>query len=127
MYGSPSCVCDLGVIPGRLFGYPPEPIMTPRGPVTVCPESVGGWHTILSSIFLHGGWLHLILNMWTLWIFGPAMEARCGRMGFLALYIGGALVALQLPISAFAFWADDAGKGGKTDKPGAKGFLAAMR
>ncbi|RME97037.1 MAG: rhomboid family intramembrane serine protease, partial [Alphaproteobacteria bacterium] len=28
----------------------------------------------LTNMFLHGGWLHLILNMWTLWIFGPAVE-----------------------------------------------------
>jgi membrane associated rhomboid family serine protease len=34
------------------------------------------WWPLLTNTFMHGGWLHLILNMWTLWIFGPAMEAR---------------------------------------------------
>lgn len=48
---------------------------------------------LLTNTFMHGGWLHIILNMWTLWIFGPAMEAHCGRPGFLALYIGGAVAA----------------------------------
>lgn len=48
---------------------------------------------LLTNTFLHGGWLHIILNMWSLWIFGPAMEARCGRPGFLILYFAGAVAA----------------------------------
>jgi membrane associated rhomboid family serine protease len=47
----------------------------------------------LTNTFMHGGWLHLISNMWFLWIFGPAMEARFGRLGFAALYVGGAVAA----------------------------------
>lgn len=31
-----------------------------------------------TNMFLHSGWLHLILNMWTLWLFGPAIEDRLG-------------------------------------------------
>jgi membrane associated rhomboid family serine protease len=38
-------------------------------------------------MFLHGGWLHLILNMWTLWIFGPAVEDRIGSLRFILFYI----------------------------------------
>ena len=34
----------------------------------------------VSNMFLHGGWLHLILNMWTLWLFGPAVEDRLGTV-----------------------------------------------
>src|ERR1041385_2167762 len=49
------------------------------------------WWPLLTNTFMHGGWLHLILNMWFLWIFGPAMEARFGRLGFAALYLGGAV------------------------------------
>jgi membrane associated rhomboid family serine protease len=48
---------------------------------------------LLTDAFLHGGWLHIIFNMWFLWIFGPAMEARFGRPWFLVLYLGGALAA----------------------------------
>jgi membrane associated rhomboid family serine protease len=51
------------------------------------------WWPLLTNTFMHGGWLHVGFNMWFLWIFGPAMEARFGRLGFLALYIGGALAA----------------------------------
>jgi membrane associated rhomboid family serine protease len=41
----------------------------------------------LSSMFLHGGWLHLIGNMWTLWIFGDNVEDRLGHRKFLGLYL----------------------------------------
>jgi membrane associated rhomboid family serine protease len=54
---------------------------------------------LITDAFLHGGWLHIIFNMWFLWIFGPAMEARFGRLGFLALYFGGALVASVLHVA----------------------------
>jgi membrane associated rhomboid family serine protease len=51
------------------------------------------WWPLLTNTFMHGGWLHLILNMWFLWIFGPAMEARFGRLGFAALYLAGGVAA----------------------------------
>ncbi|HEX2652520.1 MAG TPA: rhomboid family intramembrane serine protease [Xanthobacteraceae bacterium] len=51
------------------------------------------WWPLITSAFMHGGWIHLIINMWFLWIFGPAMEARFGRFGFLVLYLGGAVAA----------------------------------
>ena len=41
----------------------------------------------VSSMFLHGGWLHLILNMWTLWLFGGAVEDRFGRARYLCFYL----------------------------------------
>ncbi len=51
------------------------------------------WWPLLTNTFMHGGWLHLISNMWFLWIFGPAMEARYGRVGFAILYFAGAVAA----------------------------------
>ena len=51
------------------------------------------WWPLLTNTFMHGGWLHLILNMWTLWIFGPAMEADFGRIGFAVLYLCGGVAA----------------------------------
>lgn len=47
----------------------------------------------LTMAFLHGGWLHLIFNMWTLWLFGRAVETRLGRMRFAILYLACALLA----------------------------------
>ena len=41
----------------------------------------------ISNVFMHGGWLHLIMNMWTLLIFGPAVEDRLGGTRFLVFYL----------------------------------------
>lgn len=53
----------------------------------------GDWLAFLTNMFLHGGWLHLIMNMWTLWIFGPAVEDRLGARRFLFFYIACGLAA----------------------------------
>jgi membrane associated rhomboid family serine protease len=47
--------------------------------------------TLLSSSFLHAGWLHLLSNMIYLGVFGPAVEDRLGGSRFLALYLASAL------------------------------------
>ena len=41
---------------------------------------------MFSSLFLHGGWVHLVGNMWFLWIFGEALEDDLGHGRFLAFY-----------------------------------------
>ncbi|HCS78214.1 TPA: rhomboid family intramembrane serine protease [Patescibacteria group bacterium] len=41
----------------------------------------------LTSMFLHGGWLHILSNMWFLWIFGDNIEATLGSIGFLMFYL----------------------------------------
>jgi membrane associated rhomboid family serine protease len=41
----------------------------------------------LTNTFLHGGWLHIIINLWTLYIFGPALEDRLGPARFAVLYL----------------------------------------
>lgn len=46
-----------------------------------------GYLSFLTSMFLHGGWLHLIANMWSLWIFGDNVEDRMGRLRFLLFYV----------------------------------------
>ena len=48
---------------------------------------------IVTSMFLHGGWLHLLGNMLFLWIFGNNIEDRLGRPPFLAFYVAGGIVA----------------------------------
>ncbi len=51
--------------------------------------------TLLTSMFLHGGWLHLLGNMLFLWIYGDNVEHRLGRIGYLSAYLAtGALAAL---------------------------------
>lgn len=48
---------------------------------------------LFTSMFLHGGWLHLIGNMWTLWIFGDNVEDHLGRARYIGLYLIGGLTA----------------------------------
>ena len=49
--------------------------------------------TLLSSMFLHGGWAHLIGNMWYLWIFGDNVEDRFGHASYLLFFLGAGIVA----------------------------------
>ena len=48
---------------------------------------------IVTSMFLHAGWLHILGNMLFLWIFGNNVEDRLGRLPFLAFYLLGGIVA----------------------------------
>jgi len=45
------------------------------------------WLTVVTSMFLHGGWLHAIGNMWFLWIFGDNVEDRVGHARYLVFYL----------------------------------------
>ena len=48
---------------------------------------------VITSMFLHGGLLHVLGNMWFLWIFGNNIEEAFGRTGFLLMYLASGLVA----------------------------------
>src|SRR3979411_1678176 len=48
---------------------------------------VGDYWPILTHQFLHGGWLHIFANMWTLWIFGDNLEDRMGPVRFTIFYL----------------------------------------
>jgi membrane associated rhomboid family serine protease len=50
-------------------------------------------YTVLSAMFLHGGWMHLFGNMLFLWIFGDNVEDRMGRLQFLLFYLLTGIVA----------------------------------
>jgi membrane associated rhomboid family serine protease len=45
------------------------------------------WPTLVTSMFLHGGWFHVVGNMWYLWIFGDNVEDRVGHGGFIVFYL----------------------------------------
>jgi membrane associated rhomboid family serine protease len=60
--------------------------------------------TLLTSMFMHGGWMHLLGNMLFLWIFGDNLENRMGRFRYLIFYLVTGLVAsLAHVFSTFAF------------------------
>lgn len=52
--------------------------------------------TVLTSMFLHGGWVHLLGNMWYLWLFGDNVEDALGHARFLAFYLVGGVVSALL-------------------------------
>ncbi len=51
------------------------------------------WETVLTSMFLHGGWMHLLGNMLFLWIYGDNMEDEMGHVGFLGFYLAAGVAA----------------------------------
>ncbi len=51
------------------------------------PASPAAYGTILTSMFLHGGWMHLIGNMWFFWIFGNNIEDSVGHFRFIIFYL----------------------------------------
>ena len=72
----------------------------------------------LTSMFLHGGWLHLIGNMWTLWIFGDNVEDRLGHGRYLGLYLLGGFAAGLLHVFT--------NSGSEVPTLGASGAVAAV-
>ena len=50
-------------------------------------------HTLFTSMFLHGGWLHILGNMWFLWIFGDNVEDILGHKSFLGFYLACGVIA----------------------------------
>jgi membrane associated rhomboid family serine protease len=80
-------VCELGLIPGELLGRlaAGTPVALGDGACEVGRSP--NWITPVSSMFLHGGWLHLIGNMWFLWVFGNNVEDSMGKVRFLLFYL----------------------------------------
>jgi rhomboid family protein len=87
-YPLASSVCNLGLIPGELTGSvrPGTPI--PMGEGLVCETDAGPQIlNIVTSMFLHGSWMHLLGNMWFLWLFGNNIEDSMTRPRFLVFYV----------------------------------------
>lgn len=74
----------LGITPGLLFGEHAQPHWA----------LVPAWMTVITSMFLHGDWLHLLGNMLYLWIFGNNIEDRLGHGRYLVFYLLCGIVAV---------------------------------
>ena len=84
----PNSVCRLGFIPGYLFGgIPPQTEISLGYGVTCSLGGLPAWLTVLTSMFMHGGWMHLIGNVWFLWVFGNNIEDSTGHGRFLVFYL----------------------------------------
>jgi len=76
------------------------------------------WETVFTSMFLHGGFLHIFGNMLFLWIFGPNVEEAMGRIRFPVFYMLGGLVALGAQVAV--------GPNSTAPTLGASGAIAAV-
>jgi membrane associated rhomboid family serine protease len=92
-------VCTLGLIPGELLGTAPPGTSVPIGQGLSCTLTDDpNWLTPLTSMFMHGGWMHIIGNMWFLYVFGDNVEDAMGRPRFVLFYLlcGFAAAAAQV-------------------------------
>src|SRR4051812_5672349 len=71
-----SSVCNYGLIPGELTGLwrPGDPGFAMGNNMLCLADPGRQFSHILTSMFLHGSWMHLIGNMWFLWLFGNNIE-----------------------------------------------------
>ena len=78
---------NWGLVPARLmYGF--LGALPLQEPVT----------TVFASMFLHAGWLHLLGNLWYLWIFGDNVEDRLGRVRFALFYVAGGVASAVLHV-----------------------------
>ena len=81
-------VCELGLIPGELTLSLPAGSAFPMGEGVRCLTDPGRQvENLFTSMFLHGSWMHLIGNMWFLWLFGNNIEDSMTRPRFIAFYL----------------------------------------
>ncbi|MEY2432026.1 MAG: hypothetical protein QOC92_1751, partial [Acidimicrobiaceae bacterium] len=85
-------ITDLELRTGKCLDHPPQTAheLVPNKNV---------WLAALVSMFLHGGWFHLLGNMLFLWIFGNNIEDKLGPLRFLAFYVLGGLVATAVQVA----------------------------
>ena len=87
-------ICRYGVIPAEVTGR--------GGGSGESPCALGDltWQAVVTSIFLHGGWMHVVGNMWFLWIFGNNVEDALGHARFMGFYIVAGCLAAAAQIVA---------------------------
>jgi membrane associated rhomboid family serine protease len=83
-----SALCNFGLIPAALLGHAAPGTIVALGQGLSCTVgSAPPWLTPLTSMFLHGGWFHLISNMWFLRLFGRNVEDVMGVLRYLVFYV----------------------------------------
>jgi membrane associated rhomboid family serine protease len=94
-------ICAYGLVPAQLLDTVPPGFAVPVGAGLACELGGPAWFTPLTSMFMHGGWMHIIGNMWFLWIFGGNVEDAMGTPRFLIFYLlcGFAAAALQVLVN----------------------------
>ncbi len=87
-------ICRFGLIPGGLTGSLPAGARFSMGEGLVCRiDPHQQIAHLLTSMFMHGSWMHLLGNMWFLWVFGNNVEDSMGRLRFVVFYLLAGLAA----------------------------------
>jgi membrane associated rhomboid family serine protease len=95
-------ICNLGLIPGELTLSVPPGTSFRMGERLLCLTDPGRQTShIFTSMFLHGSWMHILGNMWFMWIFGNNVEDAMGRARFIVFYLltGGAAALAQVVLN----------------------------
>jgi len=94
-------VCELGLIPGELTLSLAPGTPYPMGEGLACLTDPGRQiSNVLTSMFLHGSWMHLLGNMWFLWLFGNNIEDSMTRPRFVAFYLLTGLAAALAQVAS---------------------------
>lgn len=91
-------ICNYGLIPGELLDNIPPGTVVPLSQQGGCAIGGSSWFTAITSMFMHGGWFHIIGNMWFLWVFGDNVEDAMGTSRFLLFYLMCGLAAAAAQI-----------------------------
>ncbi len=102
-------VYQHGFVPARILQLrQPHPIFVPiqvavldpfwgahmeKRALELAPDARQIWLSLLTCMFMHGSWMHLLGNMWFLWLFGNNVEDRLRPLGYVFLYLVGGLIA----------------------------------
>jgi membrane associated rhomboid family serine protease len=84
---------QIGLSPADLQWFLSDFALIPAAFLDPQSRTLVSYLPFVTSMFLHGGWLHLILNMWVLWLFGPTVEDRLGAGRYLLFYLATGVIA----------------------------------
>jgi membrane associated rhomboid family serine protease len=82
-------VCNWGLVPGEITGRARVGLAVPLGNGLACVVDAdpNNWMTVVTHMFLHGSWGHILGNALFLWIFGNNVEDSMGRLRFAIFYL----------------------------------------
>lgn len=92
-------LCNYGLMPGALLGNTGEYSGVQLSAETVCLfADMNSLVALITTMFMHGGWMHIIGNLWFLYIFGDNLEDALGSVKFLIFYLVTGVVATMFHV-----------------------------